>query len=420
MKYSNSNPPLVCMMTQSTCYQSTRPMKPVGFLIHSTGANNTSISRYVQPSDDDANKQKLLNIIGTNRYGNDWNHIYYEAGVNAFIGELANGSVSSVQTLPWEYRPWGCGSGPKGSCNDGWIQCEICEDNLKNKAYFEKVYAEAVELVAYACKLYEINPLGTVVLNGVTVPTILCHKDSNSLGLGSAHGDVLHWFPKHGKTMEDFRNDVNKLINEPEKPAEPEVKEIYRIRKNWNDAGSQIGAFNSLEKAKAACDTAGPGYYVFNSAGIAIYPENNAVVATQQELKVGNTIKLIPNAEYVNGKAVPKYIYGYTLYVRKILDNGDIVFSTQKTGAITGIISPNQAQRVASTVSSGTQAVFDPYQVRINTAVLNVRAGAGTNYRITAQLTLGEVHTITEQKGNWGKIKKANLGWICLDYTQKL
>lgn len=125
MKYSESNPPLVCMLTQSTCYQGTGLMTPCGVLLHSTGANNTSISRYVQPSDDAPDREEMLKILGTNKYNNDWNHIYYEAGVQAFIGELANGTVASVQTLPPNFRPWGCGKGPKGSCNDGWIQFEI-------------------------------------------------------------------------------------------------------------------------------------------------------------------------------------------------------------------------------------------------------------------------------------------------------
>lgn len=47
MKYSAKNPPLVCMMTNSTCYKGTRKMKPVGVLWHSTGANNPYLKRYV-------------------------------------------------------------------------------------------------------------------------------------------------------------------------------------------------------------------------------------------------------------------------------------------------------------------------------------------------------------------------------------
>jgi N-acetylmuramoyl-L-alanine amidase CwlA len=77
--------------------------------------------------------------------------------------------------LPWNYRPWGCGSGKKGSCNKGWIQFEIAEDNLQDKDYFNKVYTEACELMAYLCKNYNIDPMGKVKYNDIQVPTILCH-----------------------------------------------------------------------------------------------------------------------------------------------------------------------------------------------------------------------------------------------------
>lgn len=212
MKYSNANQPLVCMMTNSTCYKQTRKMDIKGVLWHSTGANNKTIKRYVQPSENDKNYQSLITKIGKNTGGNDWNHIQHQAGVNAWIGTLADGSVATVQTLPWNYRPWGCGSGSKGSCNTGWIQFEICEDNLSDPDYFAKVYKEACELTAYLCKTYNINPNGSVNVNGVTVPTILCHQDSYQLGLGSNHGDVYHWFKKYGKDMTTVRKDVAALM----------------------------------------------------------------------------------------------------------------------------------------------------------------------------------------------------------------
>ena len=108
MKYSTSNPPLVCMQTQSTCYKGTSKMSIKGILWHSTGANNTTIKRYVQPSENDANYTKLIALIGTNPYKNDWNHTNVQAGLNAWIGTLADGSVAAVQTMPWDYKPWGC------------------------------------------------------------------------------------------------------------------------------------------------------------------------------------------------------------------------------------------------------------------------------------------------------------------------
>ena len=212
MKYSEKNKPLVCMQTQSDCYKGTSKMTIKGILWHSTGANNPNLSRYVQPSDNAADKKEMLKILGVNKYGTDWNHIHREAGMNAWIGKLADGSVSTVQSMPWNYRPWGCGSGSIGSCNDGWIQFEICEDNLANKTYFNQVYQEACELTAYLCKLFDLNPFGTVKYRGITIPVILCHADSHKLGFGSNHGDVLHWFNKHGKTMDDVRSDVAKLM----------------------------------------------------------------------------------------------------------------------------------------------------------------------------------------------------------------
>ena len=263
MKYSSSNLPLVCMQTQSTCYKETNKMQIKGILLHSTGANNPYLKRYIQPSKqcsevDSGAQNELLKLIGKNQYNNDWNHIEHNAGVNGWIGKLADGTVTTVQTMPWDFRPWGCGRGSKGSCNDGWIQIEICEDNLNNKDYFNKVYKEACEIIAYLCKLYNINPKGTVVHNGIKVPTILCHQDSYKLKLGSNHADVYHWFSKYKKDMTTVRTAVEKLIKDSE------VKKLYRVRKNKNNAKTQIGAYSSLANAKAACDEAGKGYKVYD------------------------------------------------------------------------------------------------------------------------------------------------------------
>lgn len=225
MKYTPASPPLICMQRQSTCYRKTREMNVLGVLWHSTGANNPYISRYVQPDDNAKDRQELLSILGVNKYKNDWNHMDRDAGLNAWVGKLTNGDVSCVQSMPWTFRPWGCGSGSRGSLNTGWIQFEICEANLKDSAYFAEVYKEACELTAYLCKLYDIDPKGTVTVGGVKVPTILCHRDSYDYKLGSCHSDVRHWFPMYNKSMEDVRNDVAALIKgaEPASPAEPEV-----------------------------------------------------------------------------------------------------------------------------------------------------------------------------------------------------
>ena len=214
MKYSDKNPPLVCMQTQSTCYKGTGKMQIKGILWHDTGANNPNLKRYIQPSDNAPDRAEWLEKLGKNDYKNDWNHVYRKCGMNCWIGKLADGTVTTVQTMPWDYRPWGCGSGKKGSCNNGWIQFEICEDNKNDEGYFSKVYQEACEITAYLCKLYQIDPLGTADCGGVIVPTILCHQDSYKLGLGSNHSDIYDWFKRYGKDMDTVRRDVARLLEE--------------------------------------------------------------------------------------------------------------------------------------------------------------------------------------------------------------
>lgn len=213
MKYNTNNKPLVCMQTQSTCYKGTTKMEVKGVLWHSTAANNPYLKRYVQPSDNAPDRDYWLKLLGKNDYNNDWNHVDKRVGMNCWIGKLADGTVTTVQTMPWDYSPWGCGAGSNGSCNNGWVQFEICEDSTNNKEYFDKIYQEACEITAYICDMYNLDPYGTVTYNGVKVPVILCHYDSHKLGLGSNHGDVYHWFNKYGKTMDDVRNDVAKLMN---------------------------------------------------------------------------------------------------------------------------------------------------------------------------------------------------------------
>lgn len=250
MKYNDTNKPVQCFLTNNPCYKGTKPMTVKGVLWHSTGANNKTVKRYVQPSKDNPKYDELIAYLGKNQYNNSWNNTTRKVGMNAFIGAVASGKVETVQTMPWDWRPWGCGSGPKGSCNNGWIQFEICEDGLQNKAYFEEVYKEACELTAYMCKMFNLDPQGTVKNGSVTVPVILCHADSNRLGLGSNHGDVLHWFKKYGKTMQDVRDDVWKLLNAGSpvvKPPVPTPVVPETTTPNLNTSSSLVGA-NSEEK----------------------------------------------------------------------------------------------------------------------------------------------------------------------------
>ena len=403
MKYTSSNQPIRCIMTNSTCYKGTVKFVPQGVLWHSTGANNPNIRRYVQPSENDANYTKLMALIGTNTNKNDWNHIYRKAGVNAFIGKLADGTIASVQTLEWNQKPWGCGSGSKGSCNATHLQFEICEDSLSNATYFNQVYKEACELTAYWCKMFNIDPHGTIMRNGVAVPTILCHADSYKLGFGSNHGDVLHWFRKYGKTMDDVRNDVAAIMG-------MQNATVYRVRKSWVDSKSQIGAYSNLTNAKVACVKAGVGYHVFDASGNIVY---SVATTSSDTFKAGDEVKLVTGAKYTSGNDIPSWVFNRKLYVRQVRPNGDIIISTLKTGAITGTVAAKYL------TAYNAPAAFSPYKVQVTVDALNIRAGAGTKYKVKGVIRDKGVYTIIAENGGWGYLK-SRVGWIDLDYTKKI
>ena len=74
----------------------------------------------------------------------------------------------------------------------------------ENQAYFENVYRKAV----YTCA-YVLRQIGQRTIDKNTV---LSHAEGHSVGIASGHADVGHWFPKHGKTMDDFRDDVKEYM----------------------------------------------------------------------------------------------------------------------------------------------------------------------------------------------------------------
>lgn len=203
---------LTCMLTENLCYTTAQAVTPCGVMIHSTGANNPNLRRYVQPSEGDPDYERLMALLGRNRYSNDWNRPQpggNKVCVHGFIGRLADGTVAQVQTLPWDIVGWHSGYANKYSTTNanklGYIGIEICEDGLDDPDYFTEIYRAAVELTAYLCRLYGFDPLGH---NQYGYPCITCHREGYDLGIAYCHADVLHWFPRYGKDMGAFRADV--------------------------------------------------------------------------------------------------------------------------------------------------------------------------------------------------------------------
>ena len=206
------------IFTENACYKAGRKIAVKGIMVHSTGANNPWLKRYVGPDD---------GVLGINKYNNHWN-TYHPSGrevcVHAFVGKLADGTIATYQTLPWDHRGWHAG----GSANNTHIGFEICEDGLLDYTYFKKVYREAVELCVYLCKLY-----------GLTEENIICHSEGYRKGIASNHGDVMHWFPKHGKSMDTFRADVKAGLAQQKEEAETATDDPEKVI--WDFLHGKLG-----------------------------------------------------------------------------------------------------------------------------------------------------------------------------------
>lgn len=217
--------------TKNDCYKKAQKMTPKGIVVHSTGANNPNLKRYVDAPDE----------VGVNQYGNHWNNPVSVMGrsvcVHSFIGYDKNKKVRVANILPYNYCCWGVGSGSKGSYNynPAYIQFEMCEDGLTDKTYFTAVRDVAIEYCAYLCKEFNLP-----------VENIVSHKEAHALGYGSNHGDPDNWWSKHGYTMDMFRAAVKAKLNTQQETTPPptptESKTLYRV---------QTGAFSKKANADA-------------------------------------------------------------------------------------------------------------------------------------------------------------------------
>lgn len=319
------------IFTENECYKVGQKFTPKKIMVHSTGANNPKLSRYVGPDD---------GKLGVNKYDNHWNHLHpggkdvgphsyadknkdgrcdicggRRACVHAFIGKLKDGTVATYQTLPWDVRGWHAG----GSANDTHVGFEICEDGLKDAAYFKAVYREAVELCAYLCTLY-----------GLTEKDIICHSEGHKLGVASDHGDVMHWFPKHGKSMDTLRADVKALLATTEKETSGT---LYRV---------QVGAFSKkiyaeeyLAKVKAAGFT---NAYITEEKRQAEAPAKPEPV---KQIAVGSTVRIKQGAKTYDGKTLKDYVYNRNHKVLQlkgdravITYNGDVVAAVKASDLV--------------------------------------------------------------------------------------
>jgi N-acetylmuramoyl-L-alanine amidase len=87
-------------------------------------------------------------------------------------------------------------------------------DAKKQEPYFRAAWKNAVDLCVHLCKEFHL-----------TEQNIICHSEGYKLGVASNSGDVMHWLPKYGESMDTFRAAVRAALKPSviTKPEEPEM-----------------------------------------------------------------------------------------------------------------------------------------------------------------------------------------------------
>lgn len=102
--------------------------------------------------------------------------------------------------------------------------------------------------------------------------------------------------------------EVNKLLD-----GGAASSELYRVRKSWSDSKSQLGAFAIFNNAKALADK-NKGYKVFNSSGVCVYPESAVVLYRVRKSWSDAKSQLGAFKTLSNAKALADKNAGYEVY----------------------------------------------------------------------------------------------------------
>ena len=309
------------ILTKNRCYLAGKKITPKGLMLHSVGCNQPSAEVFVKKW----NSQSSGDVC-----------------VHAFI----DGNTGTVyQTLPWDHRAWHCGR----SGNNTHIGVEMCEpstirytggsswvdnDPAKTKATVLRTYNSAVELFAYLCKKYKLNPLA----DGV----IVSHSEGCKRGIASNHGDVEHIWRKFDLTMDKFRKDVNAKLNEkPVASTTSPVKTNTSIKKgalvsitkgakyyNGKSVPSWVSGTKwyvaSVSGNRAVIDKSEDGKNSINSPIDVKYLKIASKTATPT-IKVGSTVKVKKGAKTYDGKALADFVYNRKHKVKELNGNRAVI-----------------------------------------------------------------------------------------------
>lgn len=174
------------------------------------------------------------------------------ASADYFIGH--DGEICEYNPNPKAQYTWHCGGSLESThhplfqicMNKNSIGVELCTKKQGDTWTFsDKTVNAAVQLVRYLMRLY-----------GVSADHVCRHYDVTGKACPRPWVDDNKW-------NSEFKSRLSR------DPAPAPVNQIYRVRKSWSDAKSQLGAFSSLDNARAMRDKH-EGYHIYDANGVEV------------------------------------------------------------------------------------------------------------------------------------------------------
>lgn len=296
------------------------------------------------------------------------------------VGQLSAKSIGGCFTSPSRQASCNYGIGTEGGvclivdeANRSWcsssgandqraVTIECASDKTEPYAFNNTVYNKLVDLCVDICKrngkkkLIWIADKNTALAYNpksdemqLTVHRWFANKSCPGNWLFSRMGELANTVTSRlgGSTKPNTPKEENKNF-----PATPFMVRVLvsdlNIRKQPKMGDNVIGqtgkgSFTIVKVSdgwgllKSYADKENGWIYLENPEYVSIAGAVTTKPSTPKTYKDGDVIKLKAGSTYYNGKAIPAWVFNSTLYYRGKNENG-IIFSTLKTGAITGVV----------------------------------------------------------------------------------
>lgn len=331
-----------CYCMQNDCYKEGKKLDSVAYLIVHTPAVYPTIIRALSGS------------------GGGWKKRWDKPGVEKLVHGFID-DTGVYQFAPLDMACWHIGD---SWGNKNCIGYELCE--LETAEEFKKVWENAASHYAALCKKYDLPP-----------ERVIGHCEAYAKGFASNHSDPEPYFARFGKTMKDFRAEVQARLSGGASSGGQASGKVKKTYDPWAYARvTNLTADDPLLNVRT-----GPG------------TEYGVI----RQLAQGNEVDVIE--EYENGWAKIN-IVGQKGYV-----NAHYLDITDRE----------------KTETKEEYNVWVGKACNLGGSRLNVRTGPGTNYGLLEEwpkLGEGNLVDVIGESGNCYQVRIAGkyTGWVSKDY----